>query len=444
MVVVAAATRFAAGILMGTGLAFAIGEGGGSDFAVGLVATAYFLGMMLFAPVWGAVADVTGRRRAVLVTTGLAATLAAAPLAWTPGTWASIGLRGLYAAFAAFSPVMLAIASAGSGTDRGRSIGFFNSARAVGFTGGQLSVGLLLGLLAPAGLSLVVVGLSLVSTLTVAFIPAADGGGDEGGGAASAAAGDGVAARELAGEIRRRLLPAVDERAHLRRRGLRWLYAALALRNAAVLGVIKLMPVYLPRALGLSEFEMGLVLALNPAAQVPFMYLAGRAADRTGRKPLIVAGMAASAAFALVAAGATLPASPTGRFAVAALSSLVVAAGYSAMTVGSLAFIGDIADELRGSASRQTQSDDVADELRGSGADADRESELMGLRSTAKGVGGVVGPATFGAVATVTGYATTFALASALALSATGLVAARLVGREETGRAEGVASAGSD
>ena len=435
MVVVAAATRFAAGILMGTGLAFAIGEGGGSDFAVGLVATAYFLGMMLFAPVWGAVADVTGRRRAVLVATGLAATLAAVPLAWTPGTWASIGLRGLYAAFAAaFSPVMLAIVSAGSGADRGRSIGFFNSARAVGFTGGQLSVGLLLGLLAPAGLYLVVIGLSLVSTLTVAFIADADGDGDEGGGAESAASGGDVAAGELAGEIRRRLLPAVDERAHLRRRGLRWLYAALALRNAAVLGVIKLMPVYLPRALGLSEFEMGLVLALNPAAQVPFMYLAGRVADRTGRKPLVVAGMAASAAFALVAAGATFPASSTGRFAVAALSSLVVAAGYSAMTVGSLAFIGDVADELRESAARQAQSEGVAD----------RESELMGLRSTAKGVGGVVGPATFGAVATVTGYATTFALASVLALSATGLVAARLIETRGAARSDDAPSVGGD
>lgn len=49
---IAAATRFAGGILMGTAMAVYIGEIG-SPFAVSMVATAYWIGLMVLSPVWG-------------------------------------------------------------------------------------------------------------------------------------------------------------------------------------------------------------------------------------------------------------------------------------------------------------------------------------------------------------------------------------------------------
>jgi MFS family permease len=408
VVVLAAAARFASGILMGTGLAYYVGQSGASDLAVGLVATAYYVGMMLFAPVWGAVADVTGRHRAVLAVTGGAATLAVVPLFVAEGTWAPIGLRGLYAVFAAgFPPVMLAIASArGGDAGRGRSLGFFNSARASGISGGQVAAGVLLGALAPAGLYAAVAVGSLVSTLAVVFVspgPVSDGADDPTVGAVLA-------------EVRRRLLPAVEDRSHLRRNGLRWLYVALALRNATVLGVMALLPVYLPTTLGFSELTMGVFLGLNPASQIVFMYLFGRVADTSGRKSLITLGVAGSAAFALVVAGASLLAGPA-RLLATASAFLIIAASYSAMTTGALAFIGDVAPPRR-------------------------ESELMGLRSTAKGVGGVVGPVLFGGVATLAGYEATFAAGSVLAVGATVLAAAALT--ESRPDRAGVAVPGDD
>jgi len=439
IIAVAAATRFAAGILMGTGMAVYVGEAG-SEFAVSSVVTAYFLGLMLFSPVWGAIADVTGRRRAVLLVTGLFATVSVLPLAVvgkagptlaTPlgrigGVWVPIGLRALYAAFAAgFPPVMLAIVSErGGATGRGRSLGFFNSARAVGFAGGQLVVGALLGLLVPSSLYLVIAAVSLVSTLAVVLVadPAPDPPGDPT-----------VAA--VASEVRERLLPAVEDRSHLRTNGLRWLYVALALRNMTVLGTMSLMPVYLTNpesvgGLGVTEFTMGALLAMNPAGQAVAMYLFGRVADANGRKPLVVAGMAGSGAFALVAAAASAPgrtvagvAVPGGdlaQVALAALAFVVIAAAFSAMTTGALAFIGDVAP-------------------------ADRESELMGLRSTAKGVGGVLGPPLFGAVATVTTTGATFAMGSALAFLAAALAALGLTeSRPEGGTGAPVAGAAVD
>lgn len=388
----AAATRFGAGILMGTGLAVVVERAGGSPFAVSMVLTAYFLGMSLCSPLWGAVADVTGRRRLVMAVTGGAATLAVVPLLFAPGVWWLIGLRAVYAAFAVgFVPVMLTVVSTRGGeAGRGRAVGFFNSARAVGFAGGQFTAGALLGLLAPTGLYLVVAAVSLLATLTVLLVEDPTPTPEEA-----------PTVREVAAAVRERLLPAAGERGHLRVNGLRWLYVALALRNMTVLGVSSLMPVYLTAVLGAPEVVMGAILAINPVGQAAFMYLFGRVADVVGRKPLIAAGMAGSAGYGVVGGLAVLPGWYPARVVVAGLALAVLAAAYSAMTTGAIAFIGDVAP-------------------------AERESELMGLRSTAKGVGGVLGPPLLGAVATLTSYSTAFLAGSLLAVAAAGLVWARL------------------
>lgn len=418
VIAVAGATRFMAGILMGTGMAVYVGDAGGSAFAVSMVLTAYFVGMTVFAPVWGAVADVTGRRRAVMVATGTLATLAVLPLVavgevgppvrlpglTVDGVWVIIGLRGLYAVFAVgFVPVMLSVVSARGGAGgRGRSLGFFNSARAVGFSGGQVAVGTLLGLLAPSSLYLLIAAVSLLSTLAAAAVVDPT---------PSPAESPGVG--DVASEVKRRLLPAVGDRAHLRTNGLRWLYVALALRNMTVLGVMSLMPVYLTGPVGVTTALMGVLLAINPTAQVAFMYLFGRVADRVGRKPPVVAGIAGSGAFALVAAVVPAPGATAVRLLVAGAAFVVIAAAFSAMTTGALAFIGDVAPP-------------------------DRESELMGLRSTAKGVGGILGPPVVGTLATATSMQVAFAAGSVLALAAAGLAAVGLTEPEDaaTGRVD--------
>ncbi len=422
IIAVAAGLRFASGILMGTAMAVYVGEVG-SEFAVSAVLTAYFLGMTLFAPLWGAVADVTGRRRAVIVVTGLLATAAVLPLVAVgkagpgvavplvgltlDGVWVPVGLRAVYAAFAVgFAPVMLAVVSERGGAEgRGRSLGFFNSARAVGFSGGQLAVGALLGwLLAPQLYTLIAV-VSLVATVFAALVVDP-----------TPRTGSGFSVREVFGELRRRLLPASEDREHLRTSGLRWLYVALALRNMTVLGVMSLMPVYLTGPVGVSAVLMGVILAINPAGQAVFMLVFGRIADASGRRPLVVGGMAGSGLFGILAGLASLPAGSPVRIVVAVVAFVTIAASFSAMTTGALAFIGDVAP-------------------------TERESELMGLRSTAKGVGGVLGPPLLGGVATVAGMRTAFLGGSVLALAAALLAAVALTETRPAGeRPAGVPS----
>ncbi|MFB6253009.1 MAG: MFS transporter [Halobacteriaceae archaeon] len=382
-----AAGRFASSILMGTSLAVIVESQGGNAFAISMVLMVYFLGLMVFAPVWGAIADITGRRKFLLLLTGSLATLIILPLTIAASIWQLIGIRGLYAIFAAgFAPVMLTIVSERGGEHgRGYEIGLFNSARATGFASGQLSVGILLGYFVNDILYLFIAGISLFATVVIIFV-------DD-----PTETAPRVSKRAFLTEIRRRLFPAAGEREHLKSHGLQWLYIGLALRNMTVLGVMSLIPVYLTITLGLSTTLMGILLAINPVSQTVFMYFFGRIADNFGRKPLITLGMGGSAVFAIVTAGAVLPSSFALRALIAGIALLLIGASYSAMTTGAIAFIGDVAEE-------------------------NRESELMGLRSTAKGVGGVLGPPLVGTYATFTSFSQAFFVGSLLSLIAAILV----------------------
>ncbi|CCQ36398.1 major facilitator superfamily transport protein [Natronomonas moolapensis 8.8.11] len=393
----ATVTRFTGAILMGTALAVIV-EARASAFAAGLVGTAYYAGLMLWSPFWGAIADITGRRRAVLLLTGAGGVAAVVPLVAVDSVAVAIGSRGVYAAFlAGFAPVALSIASHHGGTDgRGRSIGIFNSARSGGSAVGYVAVGAALEYVAPVAIYWAVAAVTAVST--VALLLVAD---------PTPTPEQSPSLGAVLAETRRRLLPAPDERGHLRRNGLAWLYVAVALRNVAVLGIMAVVAPYLIRVIGVAELAMGALLAFNHGSQVGFMYALGVVADRTGRKPLVVAGMGGSAAFALLVAGLTLVPPGVSRLVLGAATFVVLGASFSAMTIGGLAFISDVAPD-------------------------GRESELMGIRETAKGLGGVVGPTVVGGVATLASYETAFAAASLLGVLATAIVAWGLVETYDT------------
>jgi MFS family permease len=404
LVGLAAVTRVTAGALLGTSLAVHVGRTG-SALEVSLLATAFSLGIILFAPVWGAFADVTGRRKLILVGTGLGATLALTPLFAVDAAadaasavlpmvvdpvWVQVLVRGLYAVFiAGFGPLMLTVASERGGPGgRGKSVGSYNAFTAAGAGTGQFAAGLVLGALVPGDVYVVVAGVSLLATVAVAFVDPGDTAPDPD-------------ADSLSREVRSRLLPAAGERGHLSTNGLGWLYLGLSARQATVSGVGALMPVYIVTTLGLPEAWMGAVLAFNPVSQTALMYYLGGVVDERGRKPMITLGMAGSAAFGLVAAAAVFAPGGLAAAAVVALGYVTLAVAFSAMWTGSVAFVGDVAPE-------------------------NRESELMGLASTARSVGGVVGPLGVGAVATVAGYPTAFAVASVLALGAAAVVSVRV------------------
>ncbi|MDX1748353.1 MAG: MFS transporter, partial [Halobacteriales archaeon] len=251
----AGASRTAIGILVATGMAVYVGRDA-SPFAVASVLAAYSFGIMLFSPVWGAIADITRRRRTVLVASGLLATGSLLLLSVVQNVWISIAVVGIYAAASSgFLPVLLTIVSEhGGATNRGRAIGNFNSAKSLGATGGRFLVGVLLAVLAAEGFFFVLALGSLVATIAVAFVedPTADG-------------RPLPPWRALFTEVRHRLVPVGDGRGALTTNGLHWLYLAHGFRNMTISGLLSLLPVYLIVVVGTSETEMGLLLGLGSA-----------------------------------------------------------------------------------------------------------------------------------------------------------------------------------
>lgn len=380
-----AAANKAAVILMGTVMAVYVGRRG-TAFAAAMVTAVYFFGLMIFSPVWGGVADATGRRRLVLVATGGLAALSILPLALLSGVWAPLAFRLLFAVFAAgFLPVVLTIVGQRSDGGRGRAIGLFSSAAAVGFMGAQFAAGALVGALPRPLVYLLLAGIASVVAVAAVFVdePPVDAAG--------------ISLADLASEVRHRLVPTTGG-AHLRRNGLRWLYVAVFLRNMTVLGFVTLLPVYFVQEVGVTPTVMGILLGVNPATQIGGMYVTGQLTDAVGRKPLIVAGYAGSGLYAVILAGATLPGTLPLRAGVAGAGMLVLGVAFSAAQTGVVSFIGDVAPP-------------------------ERESELLGLRWTARGLGGVLAPPLFGALAVLVGFEATFVGASLLALTAAFLVA---------------------
>lgn len=385
---VAGATRAASGGLLATALVVFVGREG-SLFAVGMLATVFHLSTMLFAPLWGALGDLTGRRRELLVGVSAASTVLAFAFAAVDGVWTFVGLRGLYAVFVVgYGTLMLSLVGALGGTEhRGQALGFFKSATAAGNVAAKVLVGVFLLLLPPTHLFLLVGTLSLIATALLLQLkdpfesPASD-----------------VDAGSLLGGVRSRLVPDAIERARLHRTGLTWLYGGLALRHMAVKGVGSLVPIYLLTEVGASEVLMGLLLALSPATQIVLNPYVGRIVDRSSRTRVIVLGIAASGAYALVLAAASLPLGTPAKIVLAGSSFVVVAGGFAAMDVGVLAVIGDAVP-------------------------ATRESAFIGLRSTMSGLGGVIGPTLVGATAALAGYRTAFALMGLVGVAAALLTA---------------------
>ena len=355
-------------------------------FAVSMALAAYFLGVLIFAPLWGAVSDALGKRKVILVLSGFLSTLVLVTLLFNQGVVVSILVRGLYGAtVTGFSPIMLALMSESGGKEgRGRSVGFFNSSRASGFAAGRFTAGFLVGLLVPKAVYAITLLIGLLSTLLAVMVED-PGGGHE------------ITWREVREEVKERVLVYRGKASWLKESGLNWLYTAVALRHMTVKGIGSLLPVYITLRLNIAEPLMGMLLSINPVLQIVFMQLSGWLGDNLGRRPLIIAGTLGSGLFALMASLASFSSNMSLRIALVGSSNAVLAAAFSGLSTGASAFIGDVAS-------------------------LDTQSQLQGFRFMSVGIGGVLGPVLIGTLASIFSYRSSFILASLLAFVAALLV----------------------
>lgn len=286
---------------------------------IGMIVAASTVTGVLFKLPSGALSDLFGRRRVML----LGAVFFAVPpflYPWVESAGTLLLLRFVHGfATAIFSPVASAYVAGLGDVGRGARLGWFSSANDLGATAGPLIGGIILYATASFAASYLLIGLLGVLALgLVLLVPETE--------TKESPPETSLAARAV--EMRDGLRDVVTTPAVLTAAAAE---ATLYLGFGAFLGF---MPLY-ARTAGLDDAQIAVVLAVQLAIAVLAKPFAGNLSDRLGRKPVIVLGLLASAAALPLIFRAT---SFAGLLAVVPLLGL----GIAAVTPATNALIADL------------------------------------------------------------------------------------------------------
>lgn len=292
---------------------------GAAPELIGMVVAASTVTGVVFKLPAGAMSDILGRRRMML----LGAVFFAVPPFLYPfvtGSGALLALRFVHGfATAIFSPVASAYVAGLGDAGRGARLGWFSSANDFGATAGPLIGGLILYATASFAANYLLVGVLGVVALVLALrVPETQ--------AAEPAAQANLAAR--AAEMRDGLRSVLATPAILIAAAVE---ATMYLGFGAFLGFL---PLY-AKAAGLDNAQIAFVLAFQLAVAVLAKPFAGTVSDRIGRKPVIVLGLFA------VAVALPLIFRATGFAALLAIVPLL-GLGIAAVTPATNALIADL------------------------------------------------------------------------------------------------------
>jgi MFS family permease len=241
---------------------------------IGVIVAASTLTGVLFKMPSGALSDVLGRKRMMV----LGALFFAAPPFLYPfiqDAWSLLALRFVHGfATAIFSPVASAYVASLAATGRGARLGWFSSANDAGATAGPLLGGFLLYFTASYSVTYLAVGvLGVLTLLVVLLLPDFD-----------APAPQVRSLGERAAELRKGLGEVLRTPPIFLAAGIE---AAMYLGYGAFLGFL---PIY-ARTTGLNDAQIAIVLGAQLILAIAAKPLAGRLSDQIGRLPIIAAGL---------------------------------------------------------------------------------------------------------------------------------------------------------
>ena len=295
---------------------------GGSPELIGVVLGASTVtGVFIKLPA-GALSDVLGRRRMLLLG---ALFFAGPPFLYLviDGPYQLLALRFVHGfATAIFSPVASAAVADLFQANRGERLGWFASANEVGSAAAPIIGGALLSI-APANYDLVYIVVGVLGLLTLGLALRLPVGKDA---RARPSQAPGVSRWR---QFKTGIAQVVSNRPIL---------VASSVESAMFLGVGALggfLPLYGTQVAGLSDGQVGLVLGTQLVAAMAGKPLAGRLSDRMGRKPLITLGL-------LLCAG-SLPLFPlTSAFPLLAVEGAVFGLGMAIVTPSTTALVADL------------------------------------------------------------------------------------------------------
>lgn len=269
--------------------------------AAGVAIAASSIAVILFSPIWGVLADRSGRKKPFLILGTLLFALTSLSL-FTAQTFALlVVLRFLQGAAFATNPLLTALFSDHFGRQAARRFGAFSAANALGWGLGSLSSGILADLIGIRWTFLVISVFPLVSAaILYKGIP------EESPAEASHAAAAGPERR-----VPRKLV---------------YLYATIFARHSAAVALWAMFPIYLRGFVG-SLSWVGAINGINMIVQPLFMLAIGRAAEHRDKLQIISWGITGSiATFAVYATAPTIWQVLVGQ--------LMIAAAWSAIFIG--------------------------------------------------------------------------------------------------------------
>lgn len=338
---------------------------GATLFDVGMFSTLRGIGSVIFSPIWGVFSD-RKSRKFYLVLSGLLTAVVLFLYPFAPSIGWFLLLVFVFASMnAGFTPIATALASEES-KRRGREISFFNSALSAGNFASKVFMGFFL-IWFSVRISLWLFIVLFAVSVAALFLIKENGAGNP------------------APKKNKRFLMGIDDLNLIKNSGLWSIYLASFLRQAGTSGSISVIAVYLVQKVGFTASSVGFLAGLNPLVQIFSTLYFAKLVEKKKSKFVMIFGMTLSAlspfsfAFGKNLIGVVLAFS-------------VLGFGYGAFISGTTTYI-----------SFATSSD-----LRG---------RFMGLFSSSRSMGMILGPLVAGSFATFFGYEPMFFVMGSLTLA---------------------------
>ncbi len=338
---------------------------GASLLEIGSMSSLRGLATIVFSPIWGSLSDKHGRKRYLLISSLISLLV----LLFYPSASTPLLIITLVSIFAAansgFTPIATALSSENS-KRRGVEISFFNTAISIGNFTSKIMIGFTLLIISVKTSLWIFILIFAISVIPLFWVKERNNHRDT---------------------KKRKLFFNMEDMKLMRESNLWSIYVGTFLRQFGVNGMLSIAAVYMVYGVKLSPFMVGFLASLNPLVQIfSILFFARMAEKKRSSKPSILFGMFFSVLSLLFFA---VWKSPVG-----------IASAYSCLGLGYGAFISGTTTYI---------SFAVSSSLRG---------KFMGLFTSARSVGVVLGSLTAGMMSQLFGYENAFLVMCVLVLSA--------------------------